>query len=81
VDGVNILSELDAPREYWIDREKLLVYFFPPEPPSGVDGPPIALMYQPGGVLNVSRDARLFGDPCYGWVRGNTAGRGAGGGR
>ena len=56
--GVNILSELDAPREYWIDHEKLLVYFFPPEPPSGVEGPPIALMYQPGGVLNVSRDAR-----------------------
>ena len=33
-------------REYYIDTEKLLVYFFPPEPPTGVDGPPIALMYQ-----------------------------------
>ena len=29
--GVNILSELDAPREYWIDQDNLLVYLFPPE--------------------------------------------------
>ena len=41
-----------------MDTERLLVYFFPPEPPTGVDGPPIALMYQAGGVLNVTLDAR-----------------------
>lgn len=34
------------------------MYFFPPQPPSSVDGPPIALMYQPGGVLNVTSAAR-----------------------
>ena len=54
---VIIIDPFD-PCRYWIDTENLLVYLFPPEPPTGVDGPPIALMYQPRGVLNISRDAR-----------------------
>ena len=33
------------------------VYFFPPSVPSA-DGPPVVLMYQPGGVLNVTAAAR-----------------------
>jgi hypothetical protein len=28
--GVNLLSELDAPSEYFIDEDKLLLYFMPP---------------------------------------------------
>ena len=55
--GVNMLCELDSKNEYYIDIKNLLVYFFPPEPPSGLDGPPVVLMYQAGGVLNVTSDA------------------------
>ena len=55
--AVNLLCELDSPREYYIDTENLLVYFFPPEPPTGVQGPPIVLMYRAGGVLNVTAAA------------------------
>eukprot|EP01047_Picozoa_sp_COSAG01_P041726 COSAG01_NODE_3597_length_5894_cov_1.898188_6_plen_214_part_00 len=42
----------------YIDTSRLLVYFFPPEPQHSVDGPPIALMYQAGGVVNVTSDAK-----------------------
>lgn len=56
--GVNLLSELDARKEFYIDTEQFRVYFFPPEPPSGVDGPVVALMYQPGGVLNITSAAQ-----------------------
>ena len=56
--GVNLLCELDSKNEYYIDTKGLLVYFFPPEPLTGLDGPPVVLMYQPGGVLNVTTEAR-----------------------
>eukprot|EP01052_Picozoa_sp_SAG31_P017532 SAG31_NODE_1203_length_9413_cov_4.778076_1_plen_175_part_00 len=52
------MAELDRCMRSYIDTERLLVYFFPPRPPTGVDGPPITLMYQPGGVLNVTHDAQ-----------------------
>ena len=96
--GVNLLCELDSPREFYIDvaNQRVLfarppfltspspaphlpiispssapnkpliippsphwpqVYFFPPSVPS-VDGPAVVLMYQPGGVLNVTSAAQ-----------------------
>ena len=50
------LLELDAPREYYIDTANQLVYFYPPATPTA-DGPAVTLMYQPGGVLNVTSAA------------------------
>jgi hypothetical protein len=78
--GVNLLCELDAPGEFYIDTERLLVYFIPPEPPAGVDGPLIALMHQAGGVLNVTADARNVSISDLSVVNGRHAGILAAGG-
>lgn len=54
--GVNLLGELDAPGEHYIDPDQELVYVIPP---SGSRSPPadVTLMYQPGGVVNVTAAA------------------------
>lgn len=51
--GVNLLSELDAPEEYFIDAESSTLYFYPPAPLSE-SSPPIVLTYQAGAVVNVT---------------------------
>lgn len=53
--GVNLLCELDAPGEFYIDTDKELVYFYPPGTANA--SIPVALTYQAGGVLNVTSDA------------------------
>ena len=53
--GVNILAELDAPGEYYIDAAQLKLYFVPPSGADPRDATSAALLtYQPGAVVNVS---------------------------
>ncbi|MBN2507182.1 MAG: right-handed parallel beta-helix repeat-containing protein [Verrucomicrobia bacterium] len=33
--AMNLLSEIDQPGEWYLDRQHLLLYFYPPSPPSG----------------------------------------------
>lgn len=59
--GVNLLCELDAPGEFYIDADKALVYIIPLDASGSrtLGAPPadVSLMYQPGGVLNVTSSA------------------------
>jgi hypothetical protein len=54
--GVNMLCELDAPGEYYIDSKNMMLYIVPP---TGVPlDSPVMLMYQPGAVVNVTSDVQ-----------------------
>jgi len=50
--AVNVLQELDHPEEYYIDVEKGLLYFYPPEPLTK-DSPDVVLMYKKDSVVNI----------------------------
>lgn len=52
--GVNMLCELDHPGEYFIDKDAMTVYFYPPEPMT--KSTPVMLMHQPGAVVNITSD-------------------------
>ena len=56
--GVNLLAELDAPGEYYLDAKAMRLYFYPPEPPDAdgacAGGAKAVLTYQPGAVVNVT---------------------------
>lgn len=58
--GVNLLCELDAPGEFFVDAKRRRLYLFPPGSGAraGAAWPPIALMHQPGAVVNVSSRVR-----------------------
>ena len=51
--GVNMLCELDAPGEYFIDADDAMLYLIPPTGKS-LDASPVMLMYQRGGVVNIT---------------------------
>jgi len=51
--GVNLLCELDAPDEYYIDPVEQELYLIPPTGKS-LKTSVVNLMYQPGGVVNIS---------------------------
>ena len=56
--GVNMLCELDAPGEFYIDAVQRLLYVIPPNGVALDAAHPVMLTYQPGGVLNITAAAR-----------------------
>jgi len=57
--GVNILSELDTAGEYYIDREKGILYFIPPD--KKIESLAFSILEDPFFLLENSSDVRIQG--------------------
>jgi hypothetical protein len=53
--GVNLLSELDAAGEYYIDEEQLVLYFLPPDK---IDAKPLLLSVNASAVVSLGRSTQ-----------------------
>lgn len=64
---INLLEELDSPGEYYIDRENLLLYYYPPYSMKGADLK-LAVFDKPyfiaDGLSYVNFENMYFGDTC-----------------